>query len=560
MSTGIENARSEVIAPRYAEVAIPLHVSHTFQYRLKESMRREAQVGARILVPLGRTKVTGYIVALHENLNRENSVDEADIKEVENVLDLIPVCTPEILEITRWVSDYYGSAWGEVIKAALPPGISPATKVVLSLTDKGRARAETLSDCSKNTPTRLVLLALYRAGEITADSFHGQLSRPQLSRAIRELEREELLQQHRTIPERKVKEKLSKAVRLLTPLDWSSDSRMTSGQERVLSTLDAKAAPLSLKELLQAAHVGPSTVKSLARKGLLEIFEQPVRRDPLFRAELPVINQHELTQDQSAVLAAIQTQLHSASYGAFLLHGVTGSGKTEVYIRAIRTTLKLDRSAIMLVPEIALTPLFSRRLRAEFGDLVAIFHSSLAKGERFDEWMRVKNGEARLVIGTRSAVFAPVKNLGLIIVDEEHESTYRQQDSPHYHGRDTAIVRAQKESATVVLGSATPSLEAFHNSSSGKSTYLSLPRRIGNRSMALAEIIDMRQIFAKHGRPKIFSDELLEAIRANQERKEQAIILLNRRGYSSFVLCRSCGETIQCPNCDVTLTYHRSER
>jgi primosomal protein N' (replication factor Y) (superfamily II helicase) len=226
----------------------------------------------------------------------------------------------------------------------------------------------------------------------------------------------------------------------------------------------------------------------------------------------------------------------------------------------MRLALELGRCALMLVPEIALTPVFSKRLRAHFGDSVAIFHSSLSRGERFDEWTRVRNGEARVVIGTRSAVFAPIKNLGLVIVDEEHESSYRQQDSPQYNGRDTAIVRAQKESAVVILGSATPSLESFQNAKSGKYNYLQLPNRIGNRPMATARLIDMRQIFDRHQRPKVFSDELLQAIEETHSRGEQSIILLNRRGYSSFILCRSCGETVQCPNCDVTLTYHRSER
>jgi primosomal protein N' (replication factor Y) len=226
----------------------------------------------------------------------------------------------------------------------------------------------------------------------------------------------------------------------------------------------------------------------------------------------------------------------------------------------MRIALAHGRSAMMLVPEIALTPVFSRRLKMHFGGEVAIFHSSLSRGERFDEWTRVKNGEARVVIGTRSAVFAPVKDLGVVIVDEEHESTYRQQDSPHYNGRDTAIVRAQKESAVVILGSATPSLESFHNASTGKYNYLQLPDRLGDRPLAAAEIIDMRNVFSQHKKPRIFSDDLLAAIEETYRKGEQSIILLNRRGYSSFVLCRSCGESVQCPNCDVTLTYHRSDR
>jgi primosomal protein N' (replication factor Y) len=269
---------------------------------------------------------------------------------------------------------------------------------------------------------------------------------------------------------------------------------------------------------------------------------------------------YQLTEAQQSVLKELDQPLRAHAYAPFLLHGVTGSGKTEIYIRAMRVVLQLGRSALMLVPEIALTPVFSRRLRTHFGDKVAIFHSSLSRGERFDEWTRVRSGEARIVIGTRSAVFAPIKNLGLVIVDEEHESTYRQQDSPQYNGRDTAIVRAQKESAVVILGSATPSLESFHNASTGKYHYLQLPNRLADRPMAVAEIIDMRAAFARHRKPTVFSDELLQAIAETHKRGEQSIILLNRRGYSSFVLCRSCGESIQCPNCDVTLTYHRSEK
>ena len=303
-----------------------------------------------------------------------------------------------------------------------------------------------------------------------------------------------------------------------------------------------------------------SSLKTLEKRGLVEIYEEKQRRDPLAGESFPLAEDYVLTKAQLEVLAEVDEPLRSRVYAAFLLHGVTGSGKTEVYIRAMRVALNLGRSALMLVPEIALTPVFSRRLKMHFGDKVAIFHSSLSRGERFDEWTRVRNGEARVVIGTRSAVFAPVKDLGLVIVDEEHESTYRQQDSPHYNGRDTAIVRAQKESAVVILGSATPSLESFHNANTGKYKYLQLPERLGNRPLAQAETIDMREVFDRHKKPVSFSDELLQAIEETHERKEQSIILLNRRGYSSFVLCRSCGESVQCPNCDVTLTYHRSDK
>jgi primosomal protein N' (replication factor Y) len=317
---------------------------------------------------------------------------------------------------------------------------------------------------------------------------------------------------------------------------------------------------MPLRQLLAMAQVSESSIKTLEKRAVVELFDQSVRRDPLAAAGVLQPATHELTHAQVTVLREIEKPLAQKTYATFLLHGITGSGKTEVYMRAMRATLDLGRSAMMLVPEIALTPVFSRRLRAQFGDRVAIFHSSLSKGERFDEWNRVKNGEARIVIGTRSAVFAPVSDLGLVIVDEEHESTYRQQDSPYYNGRDVGVVRAEKESAVVVLGSATPSLESFHNARIGKYRYLNLPDRIANRPLATARIVDMREVFARYGKPRVFSDELLAAITETHDRGEQSIVLLNRRGYSRFVLCRSCGESIHCPNCDVTLTYHRSER
>lgn len=445
----------------------------------------EAKVGARVVVPLGRTEVTAYIVGLRDELPQ--ALAETEIKEAQTLVDVDPVCNPEILELARWVADYYACPLGEVIKAALPPGMSPKSR-----------------------------------GAVFA------------------------------------KAKLRRFVRLRLPAN-PDEEKLGDAQQRAIATL-ASNGPMPLQALLKLAGVSAATITSLEKKTLVEVSLEAVRRDPLSDGLGIESEPHTLTAPQASALTQIEQQMNSGAYSAFLLHGVTGSGKTEIYMRAMSKALSLDRSAMMLVPEIALTPVFSRRLRARFGDQVAIFHSSLQKGERFDEWTRVKNGDARVVIGTRSAVFAPVKNLGLIVVDEEHESSYRQQESPYYNARDVAIVRAQKESATVVLGSATPSLESFHNASKGKYTLVNLPERIGARPMATAKIVDMRNVFARHGKPRVFSDELLEAIRDTRERGEQSIILLNRRGYSSFIFCRSCGETVQCPNCDVTLTYHRSER
>lgn len=547
----------------YADVAVPLHVSQTFTYRLPESLRAIAQVGARVLIPLGRKLTTGFIVALHERLPAGTSLAESNIKELDQVLDAIPLVTPELLQITGWVSEYYGAPWGEVINAALPPGISASIDQLLALMPEGRERLSALSAPLGSEPENHALAMIAEAGELSLATLAKSLGKTQAAKVARALLSESLIEAHQRPSNSGARAKTHRVVRLVKtaepPVTSLSGKRVTEAQSRVLATLSNRET-MPLSELLAEARVSVSAINTLQKNGTVEILVQTIRRDPLASAIFPKVEEYKLTADQTAVLSEIEQSLRQATYAAFLLHGVTGSGKTEVYLRAMRLCLKLGRSGMMLVPEIVLTPVFSRRLRAYFGDQVAIFHSSLSKGERFDEWTRVKSGEARIVIGTRSAVFAPIAKLGLVVIDEEQESTYRQQDSPRYHGRDTAIVRAQKEHAVVILGSATPSLESFHNALTGKYRYLRLPSRIGNRPMATARIIDMREVFDRHKKPRVFSDELIEAIESTHQRNEQAIILLNRRGYSSFVLCRTCGETIQCPNCDVTLTYHRSER
>jgi primosomal protein N' (replication factor Y) len=553
---------NNAVEPVYAEVAVPVHVSSTFTYRLPLAMRTLAQRGARIVVPFGRKHVTGYIVALSDVLRSDISLQEPDIKDAKEILDVVPFVTPELLELTRWVSEYYLAPWGEVIKAALPPGISPTIEQFLSITTRGRSEIKTQSPNGGDSIKLRLLQLVSKSTEICLGDASAQLGVTQAAKAARELQQQGLLEIKQRSSTEFVKPKFQRRVRLLKTIAGIAETegrQFTAAQLRVIDAFKDRES-LTFAELIAVANVGSSSIRTLQKRNMVEVFEERLRRDPLGQTPFEQAEDYKLTEQQKSVLAQLEAPLRARAYAPFLLHGVTGSGKTEVYIRAMRVVLEIGRSALMLVPEIALTPVFSRRLRMHFGDLVAIFHSSLSRGERFDEWTRVRNGEARVVIGTRSAVFAPIKDLGLIIVDEEHESTYRQQDSPHYNGRDTAIVRAQKESALVILGSATPSLESFHNASNGKYQYLELPSRLGNRPMAVAEIIDMREAFARYQKPRIFSDELLRAIEDTHGKNEQSIILLNRRGYSSFVLCRSCGESVQCPNCDVTLTFHRSER
>jgi primosomal protein N' (replication factor Y) len=358
----------------------------------------------------------------------------------------------------------------------------------------------------------------------------------------------------------KVRPKRRKAVRLLTKITDPLEKPLTDQQQWIVDLLANNGGEMLFTDVLEQCDVGASPINTLAKRGIVEIYVQDLMRDPLAGAALPGRDELVLTPEQQtafdSITAALQTD---GEFKAFLLHGVTGSGKTEVYIRAMQSALDTGRSAIMLVPEIALTPVFSRRLRRVFGTDVAILHSNLSIGERYDEWRRIRRGDARIVIGTRSAVFAPVENIGLIIIDEEHDPSYRQHESPFYNARDVGVMRGSMAGAVVVLGSATPAMESFYNAQTGKYSYLRLPDRIGGRGLATAELIDMRAVFKQAGKDVPLSPQLLSEIKETHARGEQVIILLNRRGFSQFVLCRSCGETLKCKNCDITLTFHRGD-
>jgi primosomal protein N' (replication factor Y) (superfamily II helicase) len=562
----------------FAEVAVPIYIRQTFTYRLPGDMSSRAQTGCRALVPFGKKFLTAFIVDLHETLQSE--VDESDIKDIEELLDESPIITPEILELTRWVSDYYVAPWGECLRAALPAGATSISEQVLSLTDGGR---QALAEGRLASSKLEALQALAGAEFVEARQLERSLSRPRAGALIRQLTRDGLITVSQRIGETRMKPRLQNVVRLteqgsgvggwglgrevndaLSPSSPQPPSpnpraakQLNEKQRRVIETLTSASDGMPFSDLLEAADVSSSVVRTLEKRGIVEVFAREIRRDPLAHIATDDAALVTLTGEQQVALDQITAKLAERQYSTFLLHGVTSSGKTEVYIRAMREAVKQGLTALMLVPEISLTPVFSRRLRAQFGKSVAILHSSLSEGERTDEWRRIKQGDARVVIGTRSAVFAPLESLGIVIVDEEHDGSYKQDETPRYHGRDTAIVRALRAGAVVVLGSATPSLESFHNAHSGKYAYLRLQTRFGDRALAEVQTVDMRVVFKRHGKSQTLSDELKTAIAETFARREQSMILLNRRGFSSFLLCRSCGLAIHCPNCDVTLTYHK---
>ncbi len=544
--------------PEFVEVALALPLRQTFTYRLPVGLRENVKTGARLLVPFGKRQLTGYAVALHIRLSDDIEFEENTIKDALELIDEEPLITEEILRLTQWTADYYASSWGEVLKASLPAGINASVEQIVSITAEGRDELAKITT-AKTIKTQ-VLRYLAESGEIPTRELSNHFGTSATQRAVRELDKSGWITTfHRTLTAQ-VKPKRRKAVRLLAPENHQINNKpLNDAQQKIIETLLKFDGEMLFTEVIEIADVGASSINTLAKHGILEIFVQEVLRDPLKDAKIPDILDLTLTGEQETVLFEIEAALKLEKYKAFLLHGVTGSGKTEIYIRAMKHALDDGKSSMMLVPEIALTPVFSRRLRAVFGDEVAILHSNLSTGERFDEWRRIHRGHARIVIGTRSAVFAPLQNLGLLIIDEEHDGSYRQHENPFYNGRDVAVVRANFSNSVVVLGSATPALETFHNSQTGKYEYLQLPNRIGNRPLAKAEIVDMRQVFKAIGKDTSFSQNLVEAIEETHAKGEQSIILLNRRGFSQFVLCRSCGETIRCRNCDITLTFHRRE-
>ena len=495
---------------RYVEVALPVPLRRVFTYRVPDELSSELKLGARMRLPFGRREMVGYAVGLHAELPPDLDVDESKLKDIAEILDEEPLITPEILKLTQWTADYYSSFWGEMLKASLPAGLNSET-----VRPKRRKAVRLL-----NSPP-------YTVGgfDNTGTSF---------------------------VPERGVDAVSADGVVLS-----HGTTKLSETQTKIIELLISNNGEMLFTDIVDQLGGSASPLNTLAKREIVEIFVQDVDRDPLKNAAIPSREDLTLNDEQNAAFTAITTALESKQYKGFLLHGVTGSGKTEVYIRAMQRALDEGGSALMLVPEIALTPVFSRRLRSVFGAKVAILHSNLSQGERYDEWRRIRRGDARIAIGTRSAVFAPLENISLVIVDEEHDASYRQHESPFYNARDVAVMRANFAKAVVVLGSATPAMESFYNAQNGKYEYLSMPERIGGRGLANAELVDMREVFKRFGKDVALSPELLDGLAENLQNGDQSIVLLNRRGFSQFVLCRTCGETMKCKNCDITLTFHR---
>lgn len=533
--------------PRFADVAVPVPLDQAFTYALPQTLQHRVKAGCRVVVPFGPRKLTGIVVRVHDE------PPDAATREALKLLDEEPVLEEHIISLGRWMASYYCAPLGEALRVMAPLSGEVHSSKVWSLTDSGRdATRQLLLGASEEDPT-LSLMRMLEERPLSA----SYLARKVVGavRLLQSLHKRGLVVVEDVMESRDPLRASSERLRVIAVSTRPDGVKLPKAERELLSFLELHPGAHNLKQLEEQVKGASQAARALARKKLIVLELESAGISPHPYKPPPTMNAHQL-----AAFTSVQRAVEGRQYSAFLLQGVTGSGKTEVYLRAIDATLDLGRNALLLVPEIALTPAMAGQFHHRFGDRVAILHSAFHDVERAEQWRRIRNGGARVVVGTRSGVFAPVQNLGLLIVDEEHDGSYKQQDTPRYNGRDVAVMRAMQAGATVVLGSATPSLESRHNVDRGKYTLLTLPERVEKRPLPEVELIDMRTEFLETRKQATFSRRLIEAIGMRLEAGEQVIVLHNRRGFSTFVACRACGERVQCVNCSVTLTYHRRDR
>jgi primosomal protein N' (replication factor Y) (superfamily II helicase) len=551
------------MALTYCEVALPVPLRSLFTYAIPERLAESVCAGSRVVVPFRNRALAGVVVQTSVRLPDPERVK--NVREIVEVLDPVPALPPKLLELGRWVADYYVAPIGEVFRAMLPPQIDLRHEREFLMTETGRTRRAELDAAWNRSENEIAELALLSLLEIEGKPVRADRLRklPGGELAAERLLRRRQLQTREVAVRRQAR--VQKIVAWNVPAENHSpmaavEASLPEKEARVFHVLAEERGPLPLAQLAKLAKVSRTFIERMIRQDKLQSWEEPFGvEEDFFEADYePPSN--ILNADQQRELSVIRGWLDANQFAAGLLYGVTGSGKTEVYLGAVEAALARNKTALILVPEIALTLWVGRLCRARLGAGVAVLHSALADVERAREWWRVQRGEARVVVGTRSAVFAPVENLGLIVVDEEQEASYKQEETPRYHGRDVAVVRAKLEGAVALLGSATPSLESFQNARSGKYQLLQLDSRVENRPLARVEIVDLREDFKATHHAGPISSRLSEAVAARLDQGTQSLILINRRGYSWFVLCRSCGAGIQCENCSISLTYHKARQ
>ena len=545
----------------FLEVAVAAPIDRSLTYLSPADCEQELVPGLRVLVPLGRRKITGYILS-----TRDSTLSEQQLKPIYEVLDRSPIFPAEQVEFFRWIARYYHYPIGEVLKTALPAGLTAKSGRRILVTPVGMEHINSLSDAQlSKTPWIATLLA---KGQLTP-SFTGKLWQTKDRRLLEEWQEQGFITIQDELVGGTAKAKTETCVTLVKP-DFSYEDDLVEMEKLKVSerkTLDVflklqdtgNRSVVPRRDITREYSGAAKGLKGLAEKGVLVFLEQQVYRDPfgdiLTEFEIP----EKLTDEQAGALDQLQPAIRQKKFETFVLHGITSSGKTEVYLRAASTALEQSRSVLVLVPEIALATQLEAHFLTRFGSDVGLLHSGLTAGQRFDQWNRIISGEARVVIGARSAIFAPLPDLGLIIVDEEHDGSYKQDDGFRYHARDLAVLRGSQCNAVVVLGSATPSAITYHHALHGKYRLLTMNKRIEDRPLPDVEVVNMLALETVSGRPPLFSNQLVKGLRQNLDNGEQSLIFLNRRGFANFMMCRDCGQPVQCRHCQISMTLHKTD-
>jgi primosomal protein N' (replication factor Y) len=540
--------------PCFCDVALPVPLDRLFTYRVNDGAEPPG-VGCRVIVPFRNEKLTGIVARVHED------PPPVEAKPVLAVLDAEPLLPLELMDLAAWIANYYIAPVGEVFRSMLPLMAEVKRQTLYRIADKGREALFAGANQGSSRRSRrsaedqdieYSVLNYLEAGEAARVSKLRSATGATLE-LLQGMARKKWIARETSAVERDAR----RTVRFAVLVPDARIPKLNANQQTLLAELAGAGGELALAEL-RRLDLPDSTLATLVRRELVRIEERPADFHLSSLKTLGHTIAHTLNPAQQAAFEAITAAMATGEFKPALLHGVTGSGKTAVYLAAMQRALDAGKSAILLVPEIGLTPAMAAQLYTAFGSHVALLHSALTPEERAEQWHRIRAGDARIVVGTRSAVFAPVAKLGLIVVDEEHDSSYKQEENPRYHARDVAVMRAKLNSATVVLGSATPSLESWRNASAGRYALIEMRQRVADRPLPVVELVDMRKEFQETGQEHLFSRQLIEETRAALDRGEQAIILLNRRGYSFVVMCRACGEKLQCENCAISLTYHRA--
>lgn len=532
------------------EIAISVGVRQTFTYTVPPGLRDSIAEGMRVLVPFGRKLVTGYVVAF------PNSAPDIRLRAVRELLEAEPAIPAPLVQTALWVARYYFAPPGEVFRALFPAGTQVTGERQISLTD----RASTLflgglRPFGLKPQEMAILEILSREGALSIRKLAERTSASGIERSVESLVSGQWVRSETLVEAPKVKIKEQLAIRALQPgAEASSD--LPAAQKRLYLTLSSE--PVALQEALRISKCTGSAARALEQKGLVEIAPSQIQRTPVELAPTMGTNTLVLTPSQKELVDSVLDLIRQNKATRCLVHGVTGSGKTEIYLRLIGRVLEMGDTALFLVPEIGLTPLLSRLVVSRFPGQVSLLHSGMSPGERFDQWSRIRAGGAKVVVGTRSAVFAPLKNIRLIVIDEEQDSSYKQDESPCYHAREVAWHRLQQSNGVLLLGSATPSIESFHSAIRQGSCF-HLPERVESKPLPQVTVVDMTADFQHKGKRTVISGTLQQELQSCMGRGEQAIVLLNRRGFARSLLCRSCGHVFTCPDCSISMTYHQQE-